>query len=429
MRVLLTTYGTAGDVYPVIALARALDELGHEAVLATSAAFADEVEAAGVTFLPLPPEDWTLKEFQQASRALNAIRNPLRQLEEIYNQFEPFFGAFLDRLEAILPEYDLLLGTYLLPNVRHVADRAGVPFVSLCFCHNVVPATEVTPPNLPRFGFLPRLLRRFWNRSAWKASDRVLDRALNTALGPAMDARGLPRQKGWILNPAEKVLVTLPAALFRPDSLMDPERFAFTGYLRWQPPRHDATAQSVADFAEGQQVPVITFGSMAFEDAEAKLSRFLKHWPRDRKLILQSGWAGFKAPADRPEIRLVGKVAHNDLFRHASVIVHHGGAGTTGAALWAGKPQIVVPHIADQPFWSREVERLGVGRRLKRSVWPEKLGGLIQASEADPSYRTAAETRATQVQAANGPQNAVRALETFLETRALTAKTQTVQST
>ncbi len=423
MRVLLTTYGTAGDVYPVIALARALEELGHEAVLATSPAFGDEVEAAGVKFLPVPPHDWTLKDFQKASRELNAIGNPLRQLKEIYHQFQPFFGAFLDQLEPALKDYDLLLGTYLLPNVRQVADRAGVPFVSLCFCHNVIPALDVTPPNLPRFGFLPRPLRRLWNRSAWKTSDRVLDGALNQALGPLMEERGLARQKGWMFDPAEKVLVTLPGALFRPDSLMDPERFTFTGYLRWQPPLQGDDAESIAEFADADEVPVITFGSMAFDQAEARLMRFLQRWPPGRKIIVQSGWAGFTAPADRPEVRLVGKVAHNTLFAHASVIVHHGGAGTTGAALWSGKPQIVVPHIADQPFWSQEVERLGVGRRLSRKHWPEKLAALIQAIEADSDYRTAAEDCAHRVQQENGPQNAVRALEEFVEVSSRTAPT------
>jgi hypothetical protein len=41
--------------------------------------------------------------------------------------------------------------------------------------------------------------------------------------------------------------------------------------------------------------------------------------------------------------------------------VHHGGAGTTTTAAGAGTPQVVVPQIADQPYWAARVAELGIG--------------------------------------------------------------------
>ncbi|MEZ4508892.1 MAG: glycosyltransferase [Eubacteriales bacterium] len=46
-----------------------------------------------------------------------------------------------------------------------------------------------------------------------------------------------------------------------------------------------------------------------------------------------------------------------------SLIVHHGGAGTTAEALRAGKPNVIVPFIVDQQFWGRRVQALGAGSR------------------------------------------------------------------
>jgi vancomycin aglycone glucosyltransferase len=44
-----------------------------------------------------------------------------------------------------------------------------------------------------------------------------------------------------------------------------------------------------------------------------------------------------------------------------AAVVHHGGAGTTTTAARAGAPQVVVPHIADQPYWAARVADLGIG--------------------------------------------------------------------
>jgi UDP:flavonoid glycosyltransferase YjiC (YdhE family) len=40
---------------------------------------------------------------------------------------------------------------------------------------------------------------------------------------------------------------------------------------------------------------------------------------------------------------------HDWLFPRTAAAVHHGGAGTTAAALRAGVPSVVVPFMADQP--------------------------------------------------------------------------------
>jgi sterol 3beta-glucosyltransferase len=63
----------------------------------------------------------------------------------------------------------------------------------------------------------------------------------------------------------------------------------------------------------------------------------------------------------RDQFRLVQDVPHDWLFPRMRMLIHHGGAGTTGAALRAGVPSAAVPFTADQAFWGRRIQRLGVG--------------------------------------------------------------------
>jgi predicted homoserine dehydrogenase-like protein len=89
----------------------------------------------------------------------------------------------------------------------------------------------------------------------------------------------------------------------------------------------------------------------------------------------------------------------------------------TVAALHAGKPHIVVPHIGDQDFFSAEVKRLGCGIRARKKTWPEKLIDKVERVESDPSFGAAAQRALDALQDEDGPAEAVAQIECFLEHR------------
>ncbi len=170
----------------------------------------------------------------------------------------------------------------------------------------------------------------------------------------------------------------------------------------------------LTEFCAGERVPVLTFGSMTYESPGEFMERLVRAWPRDRKIIVQRGWAQFPALAEDGHIKVIGKVSHDQLFRFASVIIHHGGAGTTASALHAGRPQIVVPHIGDQNFFGSEVERLACGFRIGRKRWPETLQNAVDRVRATPEMSKNAERVAGILAAENGPQRAIEELEDFV---------------
>ena len=81
------------------------------------------------------------------------------------------------------------------------------------------------------------------------------------------------------------------------------------------------------------------------------------------RAILLSGWGGLAAGVAASDVHVADALPHDRLFPRMAAVVHHGGAGTTGAGVRAGVPSLVVPFGVDQPFWGSRIAALGVGPR------------------------------------------------------------------
>ena len=140
----------------------------------------------------------------------------------------------------------------------------------------------------------------------------------------------------------------------------------------------------------------VGFGSMSPDDA-ARVAGVATAAARQAgvRLVLQAGRAGLAADGpDGAVIDSIGDIPHDWLFPQMAAVVHHAGAGTTGAGLRAGVPAVTVPMIGDQPFWAARIAALGAGpppiryRRLSVPV----LTAAIQDAITRPSYRARART-------------------------------------
>jgi UDP:flavonoid glycosyltransferase YjiC (YdhE family) len=86
-----------------------------------------------------------------------------------------------------------------------------------------------------------------------------------------------------------------------------------------------------------------------------------------------------------------------------AAILHHGGFGTTAAALLSGAPQLVAPRAFDQPFNAGRVVALGCGRRLPaRRVTPEAIARELGALLRQGRYRRRAAELAEALRAEDG---------------------------
>ena len=131
---------------------------------------------------------------------------------------------------------------------------------------------------------------------------------------------------------------------------------------QWRLP--DSTGWSAAPalqaFLDAGPPPVyVGFGSMTGFDRDAVLSALLRML-EGRRVLLSPGWSGTPALALPGNVHVVGAVPHEALFPLTSLVIHHGGSGTTHSACRAGVPSMVMPFAADQFFWADRLHRLGV---------------------------------------------------------------------
>jgi UDP:flavonoid glycosyltransferase YjiC (YdhE family) len=96
------------------------------------------------------------------------------------------------------------------------------------------------------------------------------------------------------------------------------------------------------------------------------------------------------------------------------MIIHHGGAGTTSAGLRAGIPQVVVPFMADQPFWGGRIHAAGVAPKpiLVNKLSVERMVSAIAASESNAILEHAQATGQA-IRGEDGVMNAVELIESY----------------
>ena len=126
------------------------------------------------------------------------------------------------------------------------------------------------------------------------------------------------------------------------------------------------------------------------------------------------------APAEQaglpPTLYSVREVPHGWLFARVAAVVHHGGAGTTGAALAAGVPNVVVPFTADQGFWGHRVASLGAGPRpipLPRLTVDRLTHALDQALH-DNGMQSRARALGERIRSEDGIAVAIRAIRAWI---------------
>jgi UDP:flavonoid glycosyltransferase YjiC (YdhE family) len=180
----------------------------------------------------------------------------------------------------------------------------------------------------------------------------------------------------------------------------------------WKPP------DGLTAFLDSGPAPVyIGFGSMP--DAEVcKTTRMVVDALRiaGARGVLLGGWSGLGGESLPETVIRVDSIPHAWLFPLTAAVVHHGGAGTTAAGLRAGVPSILLPYAADQYFWAKRVEKLGVGPKSVsyHRLSTEKLAGKIKQAVSDGEMRKRAAAFGIRIASEDGVSTAVKWISEFL---------------
>jgi len=131
-----------------------------------------------------------------------------------------------------------------------------------------------------------------------------------------------------------------------------------------------------------------------------------------QRAILATGWGGLTSTSALPGVYTLESIPHGWLFPQVAAVIHHGGAGTTGAAALAGKPQIICPFVGDQFFWGRRIAALGASPQPipQKRLTPERLAAAISLAVTDPRIHHVSTCLGEIIRSENGVGRAVKCI-------------------
>ncbi|MEU7824712.1 glycosyltransferase [Catellatospora sp. NPDC049133] len=402
MHIAVIAMDTRGGIQPYAALALGLHRAGHEVRLLAPEDFAPRLRAYGIDVVAMAGSA------EQAARSAAGVAemNPARRTRLMREHTADLVVRPAADMLAACADADLITGGVggMVAGLP-VAEKLGVPFVE----------SHLQPLGPPTAAFPGVLTPRLTGPSplGTRLGHRLTAAALRMPFAPATrkvrtDVLGLPAQADPKRDPRRGLPAVygysrhvVPAA---PE--WGPYRHV-TGY--WMLPARDdwAPPPALRSFLDAGPAPVcIGFGSMAGGDPAA-LTELVVRAARQAgvRAVLLSGWGGLQQPADlADDILVLDEAPHDRLLPQCAAVVHHGGAGTTGAGFAAGIPQVVVPFGVDQPFWAARVAALGAGPApiARRRLTSARLAAALRAVTADGGMRRRAADLGARVRAEDG---------------------------
>lgn len=422
-RILITCFGSYGDLFPYVALGKALQNRNHEVILGTTEIFRHKVEAEGLLFCHIRCsfDQYTTPEL---------IRDFLQQV------FDPLKGGeFLIR--------EMMMGieeTY--QDTRHAAQNADFVISNpLAFATPVV-CKELKLPWLstvlaPMF-FLSVYDPPIMSAAPWLRSLNKFSPALYRSIFKLIKKLSL----SWVkplygLCAAHKLAAPDANPLFEgqyspygtlamfPNSLAEPQpdwprNTMVTGFplFSGEEANSEILLKLESFLRAGEPPLVFALGSSAvhiakdFFQTSALVAKKL-----NRRAVLVTGPIadGISNIEASDDLFVAKYIAYDKLFPHASVIIHQGGIGTLAQAICAQRPMLIVPFGFDQFDNAERLMNLGAAEVIKRKDYTaNKAAPLIERLATVASYKQRAHEVGANIKKENGIDNACNAIELIL---------------
>jgi rhamnosyltransferase subunit B len=429
-RIVMTTFGSLGDLHPYIALALEMKRRSIEPVIVTSEVYRAKIESLGIEFHPLRPNLPAL-DSAAAVEIIDKIFDPRRGAEYLFKELlVPALRDSYEDLKTALRGADLLVSHPVTLAAPLVAQTTGIPWVSTV----LAPASlwsDDDPLVPPDAAWVYRVMR-FGGPLVARGFRKLIETLTNSWLKPLYEFRKelrLPRGEHPIfegqyspelnLGLFSKAMYKLPADC--------PPNTMLTGFPFYDRKDNSSISRELLNFLGDESPPIVfTLGSSAVHVAgdffreSIEAARLL-----DRRAVFLVGDDKNKPRETLPEgMAAFDYAPYGELLPRAAAMVHQGGVGTTGQGLRAGIPMLVMPYNHDQPDNAARVTRLGVARTIPRKKYKAaRVANELKELLYDPFYRRRARQIAQEVRAENGAALAVDLILSTFKGRKIRAAT------
>lgn len=410
MKITILTAGSRGDVQPFVALGLGLQAAGHTVTLCTGARYESFVAQYGLSFAPMNDEFLSVGETDEGRAAMEGGSKL-----GLINKVKPMIRKMLDDQWTAAQTSEAVIYHPKTLGAPYIAEKLNIPVLMSIPLPLFTPTSAypapVVPPTLRLGGGFNRLSYGFV---------KLIKAPYMGVINDWRGEIGLPK-RSWRADDLKRsdgspvpILYSYSPSVVPPPADY-PKSVTVTGYWFLDAPEDWQPSAPLRAFLEAGAPPVyVGFGSMSGTDPQAK-ARIVVEALRQagQRGVIASGWGGLQA-ADLPdEVFMLDHAPHDWLFARMAAVVHHGGAGTTGAGLRAGKPSVICPFGVDQPFWAQRVSELGAGTVPipQKRLTAEGLAGAITTAVNDAGMRQRAEALGGKIRAEDGVGTAVRVIE------------------
>lgn len=417
MKITILTTGSRGDIQPFIALGRGLKQAGYHVKLATHDTFQEMAQQYGLEFAAIAGDVQSMMASEAGQNMLQS-QNPIVLIKQYAQMVQPLVAQAITDSWAACQGSDALIFTATAVWGYDIAEALGIPG----FFASLMP--QSSNPDFPYPSLPPTLhLGQTFNRLSYpllmEGFGLIFRQPLNEFRRSQLHLPPMPfgtiyRRLDRLPTPA--LYGYSPSVVPQPANWND--RIQVTGYWfldkasDWQP------SQALLDFLAAGSPPVyVGFGSMSGEDPAQFTQIILDALKQTgQRGILLTGWGGIAQTELPDHVFFLHSIPHDWLFPKMAAIVHHGGAGTTAAALRGGVPSVVVPFFGDQPFWGDRVMKLGTSPSPipKAQLTAERLAAAIATAVTNPVMQQRAKAIGAAIRAENGVQQAIEVVEHYL---------------
>jgi UDP:flavonoid glycosyltransferase YjiC (YdhE family) len=416
-RIVLNTWGSFGDVHPYMAVALELRARGHRPVIATMEVYREKVEAAGLELAPVRPNIPQPKE--QAPELIEKIMQPKTGPRFLMDGI--VFPAVRDSYEDLLAAVsgaDLLVTHPAAPAGPLVGRKTGLPWISTvlapfsffsAYDPPVPPFWQWTTKVFRRLG--PRVMKFLLDVSKSGYHAKEVDR-FRTELGvrdygnPMFDGQHSPLR-----------VLAMFSKIFGAPQPDWPPQTKITGFCFYNGNHGAVFPSELSDFLDSGPPPIVfTLGSSAVWIGRDFFRESIEAAQRlGQRAVLLIGDERNHPGALPKDMIAVDYVPFETLMPRASVVVHHGGVGTTSHGLLAGVPTLIVPFAFDQSDNADHSSRLGVSRTVYRHNYrAARVANELHNLLSESSYAHRAREVSRQLKQENGPARAADLIEEVL---------------
>jgi rhamnosyltransferase subunit B len=391
-RIVITTFGSTGDLNPFIALGLALRSNGHDVLFSVEANFEQRLSTLG-----FPVGVLTGDQAEALGPYNHQIFNsdqPLTSLKLLLDRYIlPTLPAKVAQLREICQEADLLISVASQFAASIVAEMLEIPWIAVILTPSTLPSARVAAQPMPVP--LPTPLQRLSNRFSWFLGGIFLRRIVDKPVNQLRRALHVPSRSNlmWTgnLSPRFTALAISPALVPRPEDW--PEYVQMTGFCFWDGSVNWQFPETLKAFLQGgKPVVAVTAGTVAPD----KRALFAPYYQTSIESILACGARALLinasemsvAPEQREDVLHIPFAPFSQVFPACAAVIHHGGIGTIAQCLRAGVPSLVVPGGMDQPFNAAQVMKRKAGLWIPRKHYTvRRAGQALRALLYTPTYQ------------------------------------------